>query len=189
MRRLLVTFALLLTVSPGAWAQPNPDRPLPRLPPLGQLPPDPQTPDSQPPETDQPPDQQPDAQPPQQQRPPQGGRIVSGRPAPRPPETDDQLLAQLAKAPWRSSDKFSKSSTTNRTRLKAIARPRRSTPLLMASRIASANSPRTSRARGFESTVARRHPQARGLAAHIRVRSVLPGSGPSVGAALVRRHL
>ena len=100
MRRLIVTFALLLAVSPGAWAQPNPDRPLPRLPPLGQLPPDPQTPDSQPPETDQTPDRQPGTQAPQQQR-PQGGRIVSGRPAPRPPETDDQLLAKLAKAPDR----------------------------------------------------------------------------------------
>src|SRR5262245_8023607 len=96
MRRLLIPLALVLAVSPTAWAQrPNPDRPLPKLPPLGQLPPDPQRPDSE-----QTPDQQqPEAQPPQQ--PQQGGRPVAGGPTPRPPETDDQLLARLAKAPDR----------------------------------------------------------------------------------------
>jgi tetratricopeptide (TPR) repeat protein len=106
MRRLIVTFALLLTVSPAAWGQPNPERPLPRLPPLGQLPPDPQQPDPQQPDSqapDQQPDQQqPDSQPGPQQRgapgAPPGRGGVAGRPTPRPPETDDQLLARLGKA-------------------------------------------------------------------------------------------
>src|SRR6185295_17477529 len=72
-----------------------PDRPLPRLPPLGQVPPDPQPPEAEQP-PDQAPDQQPEAQAPPQ--PQQGGRGVAGRPTPRPPETDDQLLARLGKA-------------------------------------------------------------------------------------------
>jgi len=96
MRRLLICFALTLAVSPAAWPQPNPDRPLPRLPPLGQVPPDPQPPEAdQAPEQEQAPDQQPDAQAPPAAP---GGRGVAGRPTPRPPETDEQLLAKLAKA-------------------------------------------------------------------------------------------
>jgi tetratricopeptide (TPR) repeat protein len=60
---------------------------------LGQEPPDPDEPDAQPDE-----DKQPEAQPPAQNG-KQTGRPVTGRPTPRPPETDDQLLTRLAKAP------------------------------------------------------------------------------------------
>jgi tetratricopeptide (TPR) repeat protein len=62
---------------------------------LGQEPPDADEPDAQPDE-----DKQPDAQPPAQSG-KQTGRPVTGRPTPRAPETDDQLLARLAKAPDR----------------------------------------------------------------------------------------
>jgi len=96
MRKLAtLSFAIALAVSAGAWAQQiNPDRPLPGLPPLGkELPPpdpaDPADPHAQP-------DQQPDAQAAPDGK--QKGR-QTGRPTPRAPETDDQLLARLAKAP------------------------------------------------------------------------------------------
>jgi tetratricopeptide (TPR) repeat protein len=99
MRRLaLLSLAAVLAVSVGAWAQQiNPDRPIPGLPPLGKDLPDlndPADPKDQ---------QQPDAQPPAPNAKDgkQGGRPVTGRPTPRPPETDDQLLARLAKAPDR----------------------------------------------------------------------------------------
>ena len=92
MRRLaILSLAIVLAASAGTWAQQiNPDRPLPGLPPLGkELPPEPDDPAD-------PPDQQPDAQAPS----PDGkqGR-QTGRPTPRAPETDEQLLARLAKAP------------------------------------------------------------------------------------------
>jgi tetratricopeptide (TPR) repeat protein len=100
MRKLLATIAIVLPLSPAAWAQLTPERPLPGLPPLlGPQDPDPQTPG-------QPPDQQPapDTQPPQGQGPqgPQGQGPQAGRqqgpqrPVPRQPETDEQLLTKLA---------------------------------------------------------------------------------------------
>src|SRR5262245_62122278 len=97
MRRLaILSFAIVLAASAGTVAQTiNPDRPLPGLPPLGkEQPPDPSDPADQPDQKDQ----QPNAQPPS----PDGkqGR-QTGRPTPRPPETDEQLLGRLAKAPDR----------------------------------------------------------------------------------------
>jgi tetratricopeptide (TPR) repeat protein len=87
-----ITLAIALAVTAGALAQQiNPDRPLPGLPPLGQEPPEAEDPAD-------PADKQPEAQPPAQNG-KQPGRPVTGRPTPRPPETDDQLLARLAKAP------------------------------------------------------------------------------------------
>jgi len=97
MRRLAtLSFAIVLAASAGAWAQQiNPDRPLPGLPPLGkELPPDPVDPAD--------PHAQPDQQPPDAQAPSPDGKQKgrqTGRPTPRAPETDDQLLARLAKAP------------------------------------------------------------------------------------------
>ena len=88
---------MVLAASAGAWSQQiNPDRRIPGLPPLGkEQPPEPGDPADQP---DQDKDKQPDAQAPspdgKQQR-------QTGRPTPRAPETDDQLLARLAKAPDR----------------------------------------------------------------------------------------
>jgi tetratricopeptide (TPR) repeat protein len=85
--------AVALAVTAGAWAQQiNPDRRIPGLPPLGQEPPQAEDPADQK-------DQQPEAQPPAQSNGKQSGRPVTGRPTPRPPETDEQLLARLAKAP------------------------------------------------------------------------------------------
>jgi tetratricopeptide (TPR) repeat protein len=102
MRRLaLLSLAAVLAVSVGAWAQQiNPDRPIPGLPPLGKDLPDLNDPADPADPKDQ---QQPDAQPPAPNAKDgkQGGRPVTGRPTPRPPETDDQLLARLAKAPDR----------------------------------------------------------------------------------------
>jgi tetratricopeptide (TPR) repeat protein len=87
-----LTLAIALAVTAGALAQQiNPDRPLPGLPPLGQEPPEADDPAD-------PQDQQPEAQPPAPNG-KQTGRPVTGRPTPRPPETDEQLLARLAKAP------------------------------------------------------------------------------------------
>jgi tetratricopeptide (TPR) repeat protein len=95
MRRLAtLSLAIVLAVSAGAWAQQiNPDRPLPGLPPLGkELPPDPADP-ADPAD----PHDQPDAQAPATNSKEKGRQ--TGRPTPRAPETDDQLLARLAKAP------------------------------------------------------------------------------------------
>jgi tetratricopeptide (TPR) repeat protein len=95
MRRLAtLSLAIVLAASAGALAQQiNPDRPLPGLPPLGkELPPDPADPADPHVLPDQ---QQPDAQAPDAK---QKGR-QTGRPTPRAPETDDQLLSRLAKAP------------------------------------------------------------------------------------------
>ena len=97
MRQLAtLSFAIVLAVSAGAWAQQiNPDRPLPGLPPLGkELPPDP----ADPADPADPHDAQPDAQAAPDAK--DKGR-QTGRPTPRAPETDDQLLARLAKAPDR----------------------------------------------------------------------------------------
>jgi tetratricopeptide (TPR) repeat protein len=97
MRRLaILSLAIVLVASAGTWAQTiNPDRPLPGLPPLGkEQPPEPDDPADQPDQKDQ----QPNAQAPS----PDGkqGR-QTGRPTPRAPETDEQLLGRLAKAPDR----------------------------------------------------------------------------------------
>jgi tetratricopeptide (TPR) repeat protein len=119
MRKLLVTLAVVLPLSPAAWAQLTPERPLPGLPPLlgpqdpapdqGQAP-DQQPPDAQPPEGQAPDNQPPDAQPPQDQQqdqsqPGQGpqGQVPqrqgnNGRPVPRQPETDEQLLTKLSQS-------------------------------------------------------------------------------------------
>jgi tetratricopeptide (TPR) repeat protein len=97
MRKLaLLSLAIALAASAGAWAQQiNPDRPLPGLPPLGkELPPEPGDPADPPDPHDQ---QQPDAKAPS----PDAKGRQTGRPTPRAPETDDQLLARLAKAPDR----------------------------------------------------------------------------------------
>jgi tetratricopeptide (TPR) repeat protein len=97
MRQLAtLSFAIVLAVSAGAWAQQiNPDRPLPGLPPLGkELPPDP----ADPADPADPHDAQPDAQAAPDAK---GKGRQTGRPTPRAPETDDQLLARLAKAPDR----------------------------------------------------------------------------------------
>ena len=106
MRKLIVALAVVLPLSPAAWAQLTPERPLPGLPPLldPQEPPD----SNQAPTPDQ---QQPDVQPPQDQAPPgqngqnqgppqdqgqQATRQGPQRPVPRQPETDEQLLAKLS---------------------------------------------------------------------------------------------
>ena len=75
---------------------PNLERRIPGLPPLGQE--QPPEPDDQAPDDQQDKDKQPDAQPPAPDA--KQGR-QTGRPTPRAPETDDQLLARLAKAPDR----------------------------------------------------------------------------------------
>ncbi len=87
---------MVLAASAGAWSQQiNPDRRIPGLPPLGkEQPPEPGDP------ADQPDDQDKDKQQPNTQAPsPDGKQRQTGRPTPRAPETDDQLLARLAKAP------------------------------------------------------------------------------------------
>ena len=97
MRKLAtLTLAIVLAASAGALAQQiNPDRPIPGLPPLGK--------DLPPPDAADPadPHDQPDAQQPEAQGAPdaKGKGRQTGRPTPRAPETDDQLLARLAKAP------------------------------------------------------------------------------------------
>src|SRR5690242_12579780 len=99
MRRLaILSLAMVLAASAGAWSQQiNPDRKIPGLPPLGkEQPPDPADPQDQPDDQDK--DKQPGAAPQAPDGKQQQGR-QTGRPTPRAPETDDQLLAQLAKAP------------------------------------------------------------------------------------------
>jgi tetratricopeptide (TPR) repeat protein len=124
MRKLIAILALALPLASPAEAQLRPERPLPGLPELLD-PADPpnseqqgeqQTPDQQPPEQQPPGQQPPDAQPPQDQappgaqpQPPQGpGQAPqaqrpqrqgnNGRPVPRQPETDEQLLTKLSQA-------------------------------------------------------------------------------------------
>jgi tetratricopeptide (TPR) repeat protein len=86
-----------LAASAGAWSQQiNPDRKIPGLPPLGkEQPPDPSDPQDQPDDQDK--DKQPDAAPQAPDGKQQGRQ--TGRPTPRAPETDEQLLERLAKAP------------------------------------------------------------------------------------------
>ena len=86
---------MVLAASAGAWSQQiNPDRRIPGLPPLGkERPPEPGDP------ADQPDDQDKDKQQPNAAPSPDGKQRQTGRPTPRAPETDDQLLARLAKAP------------------------------------------------------------------------------------------
>jgi tetratricopeptide (TPR) repeat protein len=96
MRRLaILSLAMLLAASAGAWSQQiNPDRRIPGLPPLGkEQPPEPGDP------ADQPDDQDKDKQQPNAAPSPDGKQRQTGRPTPRAPETDDQLLERLAKAP------------------------------------------------------------------------------------------
>jgi tetratricopeptide (TPR) repeat protein len=90
---------MVLAASAGAWSQQiNPDRRIPGLPPLGKdQPTDPGDPADQPDDQDdQDKDKQPEAAPSPDGK--QQGR-QTGRPTPRAPETDDQLLDRLAKAP------------------------------------------------------------------------------------------
>src|SRR5262245_19826177 len=96
MRRLaILSLAMVLAASAGVWAQQiNPDRRIPGLPPLGKEQPEPEDPADQPDQKDQQPQVQPPAAPDAKGR-------QTGRPTPRAPETDDQLLARLAKAPDR----------------------------------------------------------------------------------------
>ncbi len=125
--RTVIAVAVLAVALPLAFsaeAQLRPERPLPGLPELldptdppsteqpdGQPAPDQQTPgqppapDAQPPQGQPPQGQAPDAQPPQDQapgQPPQAQRPQrqgnNGRPVPRQPETDEQLLTKLSQA-------------------------------------------------------------------------------------------
>jgi len=100
MRQMLLSFVLVMPLATFAWAQPSvgPDVPNPhglappdQVPDLQLLPPREGGPDQTPPETR--PGQRPGAG----QAPPAQARAQ--RPPPKPPETDDQLLAKLAKAP------------------------------------------------------------------------------------------
>ena len=87
---------MVLAASAGAWAQQiNPDRRLPGLPPLGkEQPPGPERSGR----SSRPHDQDKDKQR-RRTRAWNGKQRQTGRPTPRAPETDDQLLARLAKAP------------------------------------------------------------------------------------------
>src|SRR5258705_8954072 len=103
MRQMLLSFVLIVPIASVAWAQPPPSpRPLPDTgaidPP--QLPPQEQVPDLQllpPPGLGEVPPKGPPegrgAQPPQNQA------ARPNRPPPKPPDTEDQLRAKLAKAP------------------------------------------------------------------------------------------
>jgi tetratricopeptide (TPR) repeat protein len=107
MRRLAATLLFVLPAISPAWAQLKPERPLPGLPPLlGPADPAPDqqgpdaVPDQPPPKVQPPPGQiQPDQKPlqPQDQAPTQR-QGNNGRPVPRQPETDDQLLTKLSQA-------------------------------------------------------------------------------------------
>ena len=99
MRRLaILSLAIVLAASAGTLAQTiNPDRRLPGLPPLGkEQPPDPSDPADPQDQPDQKDQQQPNAQ-----APPDAKQRQTGRPTPRAPESDEQLLGRLAKAPDR----------------------------------------------------------------------------------------
>jgi hypothetical protein len=102
MRQMLLSFVLVVPLASAAWAQPSPS---PRLPDAGavdphQIPPQEQVPDLQllpPPGLgDVPPKGPPDGRPAQ---PPQNEAARPNRPPPKAPETDEQLLTKLAKAP------------------------------------------------------------------------------------------
>src|SRR5580765_6371252 len=104
MRQMLLSFVLVVPIASAAWAQPSPSpRPQPDAGAVDphQIPPQEQVPDLQllpPPGLgDVPPKGPPDSspvQPPQTQ-----AARPNNRPPPKPPETDEQLLAKLAKAP------------------------------------------------------------------------------------------
>jgi tetratricopeptide (TPR) repeat protein len=93
MRQMLLSFVLVVPIASAAWAQPSPIDP-------HQIPPQGQVPDLQllpPPGLgDVPPKGPPDGRPAQ---PPQNQAARPNRPPPKAPETDEQLLAKLAKAP------------------------------------------------------------------------------------------
>ncbi|HMI98121.1 MAG TPA: tetratricopeptide repeat protein [Micropepsaceae bacterium] len=93
MRQMLLSFVLVVPIASAAWAQPSPIDP-------HQIPPQEQVPDLQllpPPGLgDVPPKGPPDGRPAQ---PPQNQAARPNRPPPKAPETDEQLLAKLAKAP------------------------------------------------------------------------------------------
>jgi tetratricopeptide (TPR) repeat protein len=90
---MLLSFVLVVPIASAAWAQPSPIDP-------HQIPPQEQVPDLQllpPPGLgDVPPKGPPDGRPAQ---PPQNQAARPNRPPPKAPETDEQLLVKLAKAP------------------------------------------------------------------------------------------
>src|SRR5258705_12472445 len=101
MRQMLLSFVLVVPIASAAWAQPS----SPPAPDAGaidphQIPPQEQVPDLQllPPRGlgEVPPNGPPDGRTAQPQ---QNQAARPNRPPPKPPETDDQLLAKLAKAP------------------------------------------------------------------------------------------
>lgn len=97
MRPILLSLTLVLPLAAAAWAQPSPS-PRPQAPNPHELSPQDQVPDLDlvPPGLGQsPPRGAPDAAPAQ----PRNQAARPGRPPPKPPDTDDQLLAKLAKAP------------------------------------------------------------------------------------------
>src|ERR1700704_5739605 len=102
MRQMLLSFVLVVPIASAAWAQPSPSPPPPDAGAIDphQIPPQEQVPDLQllPPRGlgEVPPKGPPDGRPAQ---PPQNQAARTNRPPPKPPETDDQLLAKLAKAP------------------------------------------------------------------------------------------
>jgi hypothetical protein len=101
---MLLSFALVLPLASVAWGQPLPSpRPAQSAPDPHQLPPQEQVPDLQllPPPAlgETPPKGAPDAGPTPPGQSPQAQAPRPGRPPPKPPETDEQLLAKLAKAP------------------------------------------------------------------------------------------
>ena len=103
MRQMLLSFVLVVPIASAAWAQPSPSpRPQPDAGAVDphQIPPQEQVPDLQllpPPRLgDVPPKGTPDGSPVQ---PPQNQAARPNRPPPKPPETDEQLLAKLSKAP------------------------------------------------------------------------------------------
>ena len=104
MRPLLLSFALLLPLASVASGQPSPSpRPPQAAPDPHQLPPQEQVPDLQllpPPGLgDAAPKGPPDGRSAPPGQPPQAQAARPGRPPPKPPETDEQLLVKLAKAP------------------------------------------------------------------------------------------
>ena len=100
MRQMLLSFVLVLPIATAAWAQPAPGG-SPSAPNPHELGPQDQVPDLQllPPRGpgEDSPKAAPDAQAPAQRS--QNQEARPGRPPPKAPETDEQLLAKLAKAP------------------------------------------------------------------------------------------
>src|SRR5258706_7076214 len=103
MRQMLLSFVIVVPIASAAWAQPSPSpRPLPDAGAVhaNHAPPQEQVPVLQllpPPGLgDVPPKGPPDGR---AAQPPQNQAARPNRPPPKPPETDEQLLAKLAKAP------------------------------------------------------------------------------------------